>query len=290
MGMGAKTMISQIKEGLLDHQLRTRIAKTTGNTIMIAGAIGALFTFGVTAIVAGAVGGAITVGTDITDWVVTDQKGKAIQGAMTEMNEFQYDFQQKYTAMQEFTASMSKKFNVDVPMFMGIMNNVKRAASDAKTMYTTFKGFQETYAMFQALRTGQSIEHVGVVFTNAADMTMMVNRVGMNLGKEVGTFTKFGVWAGEATGKLTSFLGKIAPIFNVVDIILTWVTVNPKITECDTVLKNLDEAIPELQEFAKTIAPVGERRLVRALSMLPGQTSKNTMRRLKAILVKGGSQ
>lgn len=283
---GTRTIIEGIKGELEGHQLRTRIAKTTGASIMIAGAIGAWFTFGVSAVVAGAVGGAIGVGTDITDWVVSDQQGKKIQSAMNDLKEFQFDFQTKYDSMQKFTMAMSQKFNVDVPMFMAVMNNIKRGASDAKQVYGTFNSFNQTYAMFQALKSGQSIQHVGTTFANAADMQMMVGRVGMNLGKEVGTLTKFSVWIGETTGELSSFLGKVAPIFNVVDIVMTWMIQNPKIDDAQKAIDQLNAGIPQLEGFAEDIKPVGKRNLIRALNMAPERVSQKTMRRLKIVLTK----
>jgi hypothetical protein len=85
---GAKAIIEGIKGELERHQLKTRIAHTTGSTIMLAGAIGAWFTLGVAAIIAGAVGGVIGVGTKITDYVVSDQQGTKIQSAMNDMKEF----------------------------------------------------------------------------------------------------------------------------------------------------------------------------------------------------------
>jgi len=202
---GSKTIIGLIKKELETHQLQTRIAKTTGNTVMIAGAVGAIFSFGISAIVAGAVGGAISVGTDIADWVVTSKQSNKIKQATTDLKEYQFDFVETYTAFQNFTTSMSKKMGVDIGTFMGVMSNIKRLGSDAYKAYSTFKGFQATHAMFEALKSGKSIEHVGTAFSNAADMSMLVNRVGINLGKEVSTFTKVGVWFGENTSKVSSF-------------------------------------------------------------------------------------
>lgn len=263
---GTKTIIQMIKKELQDHQLRVNIAKTTGDTIMIAGAVGAFFSFGISAIVAGAVGGSIAIGTDIADWVTTNAKGHEIQRAVASLKEYQYDFQESFTAFQQFCNSASKTMGVDVSLFMAVMNNVKRLGLDVYKAYTTFRGFEATYAMFQSFKTGQSIESIGIRFTNAADMTMMVNRVGMNLGKEVGTMTKVGVWFGETTAKVSTFLGAIAPLLNIADIIVTWMSTNPQIKEADAQIANIDKILPMVKDYRDTINPANndkKRRMVK---------------------------
>jgi hypothetical protein len=83
--------------------------------------------------------------------------------------------------------------------------------------------------MFQALKSGNSIQHVGTGFTNAPDMQMMVGRIGINLGKEAAIFARFGKWIGNSGGQLSSFITGIGPIFKVVDIVLTWIIEHPKV-------------------------------------------------------------
>jgi hypothetical protein len=202
------------------------------------------------------------------------------------MKEFQFDFQTKYDSMQRFTMAMSKKFDVDVPMFMAIMKSIPRGASDLKNVYSTFKSFDQTLAMFQALKSGNSIQHVGTAFTNSADMQMMVGRVGINLGKKAATFKRFSVWIGRSGAQLSSFLAGVGPIMKVVDIVLTWIDVHPKIGHAQQAIDQLNEGIPQLEGFAEDIKPAGMRNLIRALNMAPEMVSQKTMRRLKIVLTK----
>jgi hypothetical protein len=283
---GAKAIIGGIKGELESHQLKTRIAKTTGSTILIAGAIGAWFTFGVAAVIAGAVGGAIGLGTDITEWVVSDQHNTKIQSAMNDMKEFQFDFQTKYDSMQKFTMTMSKKFDVDVPMFMGIMKSIPRVPSHLEKLYSTFKSFDQTFAMFQALKSGKSIQHVGTAFTNGPGMQMMVGQLRINLGTQAAINPRFESWMGMAGGNLQTFIPAVGPIMKIVEIIMTWIKENPTIDHAQKAIDQLNEGIPQLEGFAKDIKPVGKRNLIRALNMAPEMVSQKTMRRLKIVLTK----
>jgi hypothetical protein len=188
--------------------------------------------------------------------------------------------------MQKFTMTMSKKFDVDVPMFMGIMKSFPRQASHLKNLYSTFKSFDQTFAMFQALKSGSSIQHVGTAFTNANAMQMMVGRVGINLGKKASMFGRFAGWISKSGGNITSFIPGAGAVMNILDIVLTWIVEHPKIGHAQQAIDQLKEGIPQLEVFAEDIKPVGNRNLIRALNMAPEMVSKKTMRRLKIVLTK----
>jgi len=77
----------------------------------------------------------------------------------------------------------------------------------------------------------------------------------MNLGKDVGKFTKFTTIIGEKTAGVCKFLGAIAPLFNVVDIIVTWTTTSPVQTDCENQLRIVRENYPKIKEFLDDINP-----------------------------------
>jgi hypothetical protein len=140
--------------------------------------------------------------------------------------------------------------------------------------------------MFQALKSGSSIQHVGTAFTNGPGMQMMVGRLGINLGKQAAIYARFGGWISMAGGSLENFIPAVGPVMKIVDIIMTWIKVHPKIGHAQQAIDELKEGIPQLEVFAENIKPVGTRNLIRALNMAPEMVSQKTMRRLKIVLTK----
>jgi hypothetical protein len=140
--------------------------------------------------------------------------------------------------------------------------------------------------MFQALKSGKSIQHLGTAFTNGPGMQMMVGQLRINLGTQAAINPRFEGWMGMAGGNLQTFIPAVGPIMKIVDIIMTWIKENPTIDHAQKAIDQLNEGIPQLEGFAKDIKPVGKRNLIRALNMAPEMVSQKTMRRLKIVLTK----
>jgi len=252
---GTETILSETLEEIKSHNLSKRIAKTTGNAVMITGAILGIFTFGASAIVAGAIGGAIAVGTDIADWIISGDFKEKIARATQDMTEFQEAFRQHVEQFNGFVDISVKRLDTDVPYFMALMKGLKRAGQNGHKLYTVCQGIDNTRKIIQFIRQGKSLAWAARGVINAADLSACVARVGMNLGKDVGTFTKYSTIIGEKTSGVCKFLSKIAPLLNVVDIIVTWTTTSPVQKECEDQLNIVRDNYPKVRDFIDGINP-----------------------------------
>jgi len=294
-------MIETIKQEVIDHQVAINIAKTTGDTVMIGGAVLAIFTFGTSALVAGAIGSAINVAAGINDWYKTSVHSKDIMMALTHLTEFRSDFKDTFMAFQGFAQSISVANGIKIAPYMAIMKNLSTFGTLTRGTVQALLAGKSTINFFQALKNGESAANWAARFQNSSDLIAISIKVGAEfapkqmLANSI-TFERSASFfcensLGRSVGFVSPLMHVLGPILTIGDIIHMWVTQDPNVKNCDDQIKNIDIVIPQIKNYATSIKPYKKEDLVRVLEIAQGKksrrlgkVSKKSLRNLKKIL------